>query len=165
MYTKPGVFKFWPPPPGCANALVCYVFLQCAELREAVWGCNWVGAPIVEQRALIFMMAATKDFNLSAGGVIPVSRHTMMQVSNQTYSFLMFLMNLMDNWNIRKEWKHSRRSPRAAIPPTRAQPVWLVWPRFLYTKNGNLWLTSYVLKLHTHNRTQRTHSQRLYEYL
>ena len=96
MYTKSGVFKFC-PLPGCANVLVCYVFLQCAELRKAVWGCDWVRAPLFEQRALIFMTAATKDFNLSAGGVIPASRHTMMQVLNQTYSFLMFLMNIMEN--------------------------------------------------------------------
>ena len=90
-------FSNFAPPHACANAFVCYVFLQSAELREAVWGCDWVGAPLVEQRALIFMMAATKDFSLSAGGVIPTSRHTMMQVLNQTYSFLMFLMNFMDN--------------------------------------------------------------------
>jgi len=96
VYTKSGVFKFC-PLPGCANVLVCYVFLQCAELRKAVWGCDWVRAPLFEQRALIFMTAATKDFNLSAGGVIPASRHTMMQVLNQTYSFLMFLMNIMEN--------------------------------------------------------------------
>jgi hypothetical protein len=41
-------------------------------------------------------MAATKDFNMSAGGVFTASRQTMMQVLNQTYSFLMFLMNFMD---------------------------------------------------------------------
>jgi hypothetical protein len=62
-----------------------------------VWGCDWVGAPLGEQRALIFMMGAAEEFTLSAGGVIPASRHTMMQILNQTYSFLMFLMNFMDN--------------------------------------------------------------------
>ncbi|PNF39595.1 hypothetical protein B7P43_G11043, partial [Cryptotermes secundus] len=70
---------------------------QSAELRDAVWGCNWVGAPLVEQRALIFMMEVAAEFTLSAGGIIPASRHTMMQILNQTYSFLMFLMNFMDN--------------------------------------------------------------------
>ena len=79
------------------KALFCDVLLQSAELREAVWRCSWVGAPLREQRALIFMMAAAEDFTLSAGGIIPASRHTMMQVLNQTYSFLMFLMNFMDD--------------------------------------------------------------------
>jgi hypothetical protein len=71
--------------------------LQSAELRQAVWACGWVGAPIREQRALLFMMAAAEEFTLSAGGVIPASRHTIMQVLNQTYSFLMFLMNFIGN--------------------------------------------------------------------
>jgi hypothetical protein len=43
------------------------------------------------------MMGAAEELTLSAGGVIPASRHTLMQVLNQTYSFLMFLMNFMDN--------------------------------------------------------------------
>jgi hypothetical protein len=73
------------------------VCLQSAELRDAVWGCDWVGAPLGEQRAVIFMMGAAEEFTLLAGGVIPASRHTMMQILNQTYSFLMFLMNFMDN--------------------------------------------------------------------
>jgi hypothetical protein len=56
-----------------------------------------VGAPLGEQRALVFMMAAAEEFTLSAGGVFPASRHTLMLVLNQTYSFLMFLMNFLDN--------------------------------------------------------------------
>jgi hypothetical protein len=71
--------------------------VQSAELRDAAWGCHWVGAPLHEQRALIFIIGAAKEFTLSAGGVIPASRHTMMQVLNQTYSFFMFLRNFMDN--------------------------------------------------------------------
>ncbi|XP_021924790.1 odorant receptor 2a-like [Zootermopsis nevadensis] len=70
---------------------------QSAELREAVWGCSWVGAPLREQRALLFMMGSANEFTLTAGGIIPASRHTLMQVLNQTYSFLMFLMNFMDD--------------------------------------------------------------------
>jgi hypothetical protein len=67
--------------------------LQSAELRDTVWGCDWVGVPLGEQRDLIFIMGAAEEFTISAGGIIPASRHTMMQILNQTYSF----MNFMDN--------------------------------------------------------------------
>ena len=50
-------------------------------MREATFGCDWVGAPIPFQRCLVFIIAtANKEFQLTAGNFVPVSNLTMMNV-------------------------------------------------------------------------------------
>ncbi|KAJ9592474.1 hypothetical protein L9F63_015890, partial [Diploptera punctata] len=87
-------------------ALVCQLYVYCwfgnelteetAQLRDAVWSSNWVGTDVQKQKCLVLVLAAAEEFTLVAGGVYPVSRHTLMQILNQTYSFFMFLLNFMD---------------------------------------------------------------------
>jgi hypothetical protein len=55
--------------------------LQAQSVREAVWGCDWVGTPVSFQRCLIIIIAlANKEFKLTAGKFVPVSNKTMMSV-------------------------------------------------------------------------------------
>jgi hypothetical protein len=50
-------------------------------VREAVFGCDWVGTPIPFQRCLMFIIAtANKEFRLTAGKFVPVSNVTAMNV-------------------------------------------------------------------------------------
>jgi hypothetical protein len=51
-------------------------------VKEAAWGCDWVGTPVPFQRCLLFIIAtANKHFTLTAGKFVPVSNVTMMNVS------------------------------------------------------------------------------------
>jgi hypothetical protein len=51
-------------------------------VKEAAWGCDWVGTPVPFQRCLVFIIAtANKEFTLTAGKFVPVSNVTMMNVS------------------------------------------------------------------------------------
>jgi hypothetical protein len=51
-------------------------------VREAAWGCDWVGTPVPFQRCLLFIIAtANKEFTLTAGKLASVSNKTMMNVS------------------------------------------------------------------------------------
>jgi hypothetical protein len=55
-------------------------------VRDAAWGCDWVGTPVPFQRCLLFIIAtANKEFTLTAGKFVPVCNKTMMNV--RTYSF------------------------------------------------------------------------------
>jgi hypothetical protein len=61
-------------------------------MRDAAFGCDWVGTPIPFQRCLMFIIAtANKDFQLTAGKFVPVSNLTMMNVGriNIIYYFFM----------------------------------------------------------------------------
>jgi len=50
-------------------------------VRDAAFGCNWVGTAISFQRSLMFILGtANKEFNLTAGKFVPVSNLTMMNV-------------------------------------------------------------------------------------
>jgi hypothetical protein len=50
-------------------------------VRDAAFGCNWVGTAIPFQRCLMFVIAtANKEFQLTAGKFVPVSNVTMMNV-------------------------------------------------------------------------------------
>jgi hypothetical protein len=50
-------------------------------VRDAAWGCDWVGTPVSFQRCLAFIIAAaSKEFTLTAGKFVPVSNKTMMNV-------------------------------------------------------------------------------------
>ncbi|GFG34729.1 hypothetical protein Cfor_02985, partial [Coptotermes formosanus] len=49
------------------------------NVRDAVWGCDWVGTPVSFQRCLVFIIAAAnKEFTLTAGKFVPVCNKTMM---------------------------------------------------------------------------------------
>ena len=50
-------------------------------MRDAAFGCDWVGTPVSFQRYLMFIItAANKKFHLTAGKFVPVSNVTMMNV-------------------------------------------------------------------------------------
>jgi len=58
----------------------CKIF-QAESVRDAVFGCDWVGTSIPFQRCLMFIIvAANKGFQLTAGKFVPVSNVTMMNV-------------------------------------------------------------------------------------
>ena len=50
-------------------------------MKDAAFGCDWVGTPTPFQRSLMFIIAtANKKFQLTAGKFVPVSNVTMMNV-------------------------------------------------------------------------------------
>ena len=54
---------------------------QAESVRDAVFGCDWVGTPVPFQRCLMFIIAtANKEFRLTAGKFVPVSNVTTMDV-------------------------------------------------------------------------------------
>jgi len=58
----------------------CKMF-QVLSLRDAAFGCDWVGTPIPFQRCMLFIIAtANKGFQLTAGKFVPVSNTTAMNV-------------------------------------------------------------------------------------
>jgi hypothetical protein len=59
---------------------ICELF-QAESVRDAAWGCDWVGTPVPFQRCLVFIIAtANKEFTLTAGKFVPVSKLTMLNV-------------------------------------------------------------------------------------
>jgi hypothetical protein len=55
---------------------------QADSVRDAAFGCDWVGTPITFQRCLMFIIAtANKQFQLTAGKFVPVSNVTALNVS------------------------------------------------------------------------------------
>ena len=57
-----------------------YIF-QAESVRDAALGCDCVGSPLPFQRCLLFIIvAANKEFYLTAGKFVPVSNVTMMNV-------------------------------------------------------------------------------------
>jgi hypothetical protein len=60
---------------------------QAINVKQAIWDSGWVGAPIWQQRNIVFMMAAAnEDFALTAGGFAPLSLRTMIVVRNTEHS-------------------------------------------------------------------------------
>jgi hypothetical protein len=58
----------------------CEIF-QAESLRDAAFGCDWVGTPIPFQRCLMYIIAtAKKGFQLTAGKIVPVSNVATMKV-------------------------------------------------------------------------------------
>ena len=54
---------------------------QAQSVRDAAFGCDWVGTPISFQRCLMFIIAtANKEFELTAGKFVPVSNVTTKNV-------------------------------------------------------------------------------------
>jgi hypothetical protein len=63
-----------------SNFILCILF-QAESVREAAWGCDWVGTPVSFQRCLVFITAsANKGFTLTAAKFVPVSNKTMIKV-------------------------------------------------------------------------------------
>ena len=59
---------------------------QAESVRDAAFGCDWVGTPIPFQRCLMFIIATTnKEFHLTAGNFVPVSNVTAMNVRNYEF--------------------------------------------------------------------------------
>jgi hypothetical protein len=55
--------------------------LQAESVRDAAFGCDWVGNPIQFQRSLMFIIAtANKEFHLAVGKFVPVSNATTLNV-------------------------------------------------------------------------------------
>ncbi|PNF25897.1 hypothetical protein B7P43_G10644 [Cryptotermes secundus] len=62
-------------------------FVTAINVKQAIWDSGWIGAPIRQQRNIVFMMvAANEDFALSAGGFAPVSLRTMIVVRNTEHA-------------------------------------------------------------------------------
>jgi hypothetical protein len=60
---------------------------QAESVREAAWGCEWVGTPVPFQRCLLFIIAtANKEFTLTAGKFVPVCNQTMINVRRYSFS-------------------------------------------------------------------------------
>jgi hypothetical protein len=54
---------------------------QAESVNEAAWGSDWIGTPVSFQRCLMFIIAtARREFTLTAGKFMPVSRQTMLKV-------------------------------------------------------------------------------------
>jgi len=50
-------------------------------VRDAAWGCDWIGTPVSFQRCLVvIIVTANNEFTLTAGKFVPVSNKTMMSV-------------------------------------------------------------------------------------
>ena len=50
-------------------------------MRDAAWGCEWVGTPVPFVRSLSFIInMANKEIVLTAGKFVPVSKATLMNV-------------------------------------------------------------------------------------
>jgi hypothetical protein len=63
-------------------------------VKEAAWGCDWVGTPVPFQRCLVFIITtANKEFTLTAGKFVPVSNVTMMNVSISVALFSLCLQS------------------------------------------------------------------------
>jgi hypothetical protein len=55
--------------------------LQVESVRNAAWGCQWVGTPVPFVRSLSFVITiANKEIVLTAGKFVPVSKTTLMNV-------------------------------------------------------------------------------------
>jgi hypothetical protein len=55
--------------------------LQVESVKDAAWGCEWVGTPVPFLRSLTFIIKmANKETVLTAGKFVPVSKATLMNV-------------------------------------------------------------------------------------
>jgi len=55
--------------------------LQAESVRDVAFGCDWVGTAIPFQRCLMFIIAtANKEFQLTAGKIVPLSNVTTLNV-------------------------------------------------------------------------------------
>ncbi|XP_021941929.1 uncharacterized protein LOC110840919 [Zootermopsis nevadensis] len=74
-----------------------YTAVTADRVRDAAWDCDWVGSPITFQRCLYFIInIANKEFILTAGKFVPVSKATMMNMIQQSVSLFMFMLQIKD---------------------------------------------------------------------
>jgi len=60
-------------------------------VRDAAFGCDWVGTAIPFQRCLMFIIAtANKEYQLTAGKFVPVSNVTVMNVCMYVCMYCMY---------------------------------------------------------------------------
>ena len=65
---------------------------QAESVRDAAFGCDWVGTPIQFQRCLMFIIAtANKQFQLTAGKFVPVSNLTLVNVGKINILYFSFV--------------------------------------------------------------------------
>ncbi|XP_069688269.1 odorant receptor Or2-like [Periplaneta americana] len=70
---------------------------QAQRVRDAAFACDWIGAPVSFQRSLSFMIAcANKEFILTAGKCVPVSKETMVNMIQESMSLFMFLLHVRE---------------------------------------------------------------------
>ncbi|XP_069688265.1 odorant receptor Or2-like [Periplaneta americana] len=68
---------------------------QGERVRDAAWSCDWIGTPVSFQRSLSLVIAsANKEFILTAGKCVPVSKQTMLNMIQESISLFMFLMQV-----------------------------------------------------------------------
>ncbi|PNF35137.1 hypothetical protein B7P43_G09265 [Cryptotermes secundus] len=61
--------------------LSSFSIVTAEKVREAAWGCDWVGTPISFQKCIRLIIAvANKEFTLTAGKFVPVAIRTMVNV-------------------------------------------------------------------------------------
>ncbi|KAJ4437200.1 hypothetical protein ANN_17335, partial [Periplaneta americana] len=63
----------------------CFVsrLFQYEAVRNAAWGCDWVGTPVSLQKCLTFIISISKQgFTLTAAKFLPISNSTLMSVSH-----------------------------------------------------------------------------------
>jgi hypothetical protein len=64
------------------NILVNVVMFQAERVRDAAWGCDWVGTPIPFQKCIrTIIAAANNEVTLTAGKFVPVTIRTLVNVS------------------------------------------------------------------------------------
>jgi hypothetical protein len=55
--------------------------LQAESVRDVAFECDWVGTAIPFQRCVMFIIAtANKEFQLTAGKIVPLSNVTTLNV-------------------------------------------------------------------------------------
>jgi hypothetical protein len=88
------------------KSLHFFDLFQAEIIRDAAWGCDWVGTPVHLQRCLVLIIAsASKEFTLTAGKFVPVSNSTMINVRiliglstvNLQYQIIINMANVSNN--------------------------------------------------------------------
>jgi hypothetical protein len=64
---------------------------QAESVKDAAFGCEWVGTPIPFQRCVMSIIAtANKELHLTAGKLVPVSNVTMVMVCMYVCMFIVY---------------------------------------------------------------------------
>jgi hypothetical protein len=71
------------------SSKINFGMFQAESVRDAAFGCDWVGTPIPFQRCIMFIIAtANKGIHLTAGKFAPLSNMTMMNVCTYVRMYL-----------------------------------------------------------------------------
>ncbi|KAJ4437159.1 hypothetical protein ANN_17294 [Periplaneta americana] len=80
-----------------ALCFASFAAVLAQRVRDAAFACDWIGAPVSFQRSLSFMIAcANKEFILTAGKCVPVSKETMVNMIQESMSLFMFLLHVRE---------------------------------------------------------------------